>query len=330
MIDLFRRLHPFNLLWLVLVLAALRIGVMLHLPGRLNYNLVEPFLTLQLPFRIQYIFEPIENFLCATLITLILAIWLNKLVTDHNLMGKPNFMAALMLVVCSGLFLPFTIMSRPLMANFFLLWMCMRVFQLYRSEEAKSIAYDLGLIVALGTLVYFPFLFMLIAVWAALAVFRPFSWREWVAVPIGFFTVFFFIAVLAYWNDRFDDFYRIWLPLKTIPVANFHLTTYTYILLLPVAVIVFLSFIHLREHFFKTSVFVRKVYQWLMILFVVGAASYYVQDQYKVTHFLLCIVPAAVIMAVYFSSSAIRWMYESLFVILVGVLLYFQYSNLLP
>lgn len=330
MINLFRNLHPFNLLWLIVVLVLLRTGVLLHLPGRLNYHLVEPFLTLQLPVNIQYVFEPVENFLCATLLVFIQALWLNKMVSNYNLMGKPNFLPALMFVVCSGLFLPFTIMSRPLICNFFILWICKKAFELYKSEEAKSIGFDMGFIAALATLVYFPMIFLVLATWIGLVIFRAFNWREWVAVIVGYLTVFFFLAVLYYWNDSIDDFYQIWLPLGSKLTANFKLSTYTYIALLPVAVIVAVAFINLREFFFKTSVHIRKIYQWLFVLFVIATGCYYVQGQYKVSHFLLCAVPVSVTMAYFFSSSTKRWLYESLFILLVGVILFFQYSNFLP
>ena len=71
-----------------------------------------------------------------------------------------------------------------------------------KSPNAIMMMFDIGMLIALGTLIYFPFIVLLVMLWLSLLLYRSFNWREWVSGLIGFLTIFFFIAVFYYWNDN--------------------------------------------------------------------------------------------------------------------------------
>ena len=68
------------------------------------------------------------------------------------------------------------------------------------------IMFDIGMIIAMGTLIYFPFIVMLAMLWLALLLYRSFNWREWVSGLVGFLAIFFFVGVFYYWNDSLSMF----------------------------------------------------------------------------------------------------------------------------
>ena len=172
-----------------------------------------------------------------------------------------------MYVVASGLFMPFLVLSPPLICNFLVIWMLFKLFNFYKTEEGKSNAYDVGMIVAIGTLIYFPFIYMFLSIWIALIIFKPFNWREWVAGIIGFATIFFFLAVFYYMNNDFNQFYNIWLPLgASFPKVSISIIM-NYLMLIPVILILALCFFKLRENFFKSYVMIRKSFQLLVLGF---------------------------------------------------------------
>jgi hypothetical protein len=181
--------------------------------------------------------------------------------------------------------------------------------------------------VAAGTLVYLPFIYLFLVSWIALVIFRPFNWREWVSGVIGYATVFFFLAVVYYLRDDFNQFYNIWLPLGTKFPNSINIENYTYLLLIPVILILGLCFITLRQNFFKSYVMVRKSFQLLFWFFLIAAASFYVKQQFNLNHFLLCAVPAAVFFAYYFLYAGRKWFYETLFFLLLAGIIYFQFNT---
>jgi hypothetical protein len=328
MISIFRRFNPLNALWLLILLVVLRIGYLYNAPANIEFTFVETFARTLVPLAYEHVFSPTVNIFIAGILVFIQALLLNFLVNRYNLLGKSTFLPALMYITVSGLFTPFLVLSPPLICNFLVIWMLYKLFDLYKGESALSTTYDLGMIVALGTLIYFPFIFFFLVIWIALIIFRSFNWREWVAGIIGYATVFFFLAVYYYLHNQFSEFYKIWLPLGTRFPDRINITNYyNYLVLIPVIVILGLCFVKLRQNFFKSYVQIRKSCQLLFFIFMVAALSFYVRAQFNLNHFLLCTIPAAVFFAYYFLHGTSKWFYETLYLLLFISIIYFQFNT---
>ncbi|MXV51682.1 beta-carotene 15,15'-monooxygenase [Pedobacter sp. HMF7647] len=324
MINQFRKLNPVNLLLLVLVAFVLRIGFFYSLPEKIEISMEEPISKLISNEALQLFFTPLSNVLSAMILTIAQAILFNKIVNEHNLLGKPSFLPALMFVTVSSILPPFLIISAPLLCNFMSLWIISKFLKLYRNEDALSVMFDEGMIVAAGTMIYFPFIAMLLLLWVSLVIFRPFNWREWIAALLGFITVYFFVAVYYYWHDMLGSFYYIWKPLTQPVLTNIPFKLNDYLPLIPLAVICLISSFALRQVFFKSFVQVRKAYQVFFFMFLLALVSVILKTRFDVIHFLLCVSSVAILIAYYFLQARKRWIYESLYLILVGFIIYFQ------
>jgi hypothetical protein len=327
MINLFKTLNPLNILWLAILLFLLRAGYLFNVPAKVEFAFSEPINRLMLPLSGQYAFSSFVNILLAGLMVFIQALLLNRLVNHYGLLGKPTFLPALMYITISGLFTPFLVLSLPLLCNFLIIWMLFRLFSLYKSNDAKSAAYDLSMIVAIGSLIYLPFIYLFLIIWIALFIFKPFNWRELVAGIMGYITIFFFLAVYYYLNNSITAFNNIWLPLGTRFPDSINIRNYNYVLLIPVVAILALCFIKLQQNYFKSYVQVRKSFQLLFFVFLIAALSFYVNHAFHLNHFLLCAVPVSIFFAYYFLYTKRRWFYETLFALLLIGIVYFQFNT---
>ncbi len=324
MINLFRNLNPLNLGALFLLIFFIRAGIFINIPDGVNFGFFEPFAKLLIPIETNFNIPAELNLLLSTAIVFVQSIIFNRIINKYNLIGKPTFLPALMYGIGSSLFIPFLILSQPLICNFLLLWMIDKLLGIYKKDEAKSIMFDVGMIVGVGTLVYFPFIAMLLIMFVSLLIFRPFLWREWASILVGFCTVFFFLAVFYYVNNKLPDFYKIWLPLiSRIPLA-IKIKYLDYLVLVPLIVILLLGFFRFRSNFFKSFVHIRKSFQLLFCLFVIAVLSVYLKPGTKLMHFLLCVAPVSVLAAYYFAHAEKRWFYESLFAIFLGSVFFFM------
>jgi hypothetical protein len=323
----FRTLNPLSIIWLIILLFVLRVGYAYHAPENIAVNLVEPFARLLIPLSYEHFFTTGANIFLAAVLVLVQAILLNYLVNHYNLLGKPTFLPALMYITVSGLFTPFLLLSPPLICNFLVIWMLFKLFDLYKGEDAKSTAYDLGMIVALGSLIYFPFIYLFLVVWIALIIFKPFNWREWIAGVLGYGTIYFFLAVFYYLNNRLNEFSGIWAPLGTKFPDKINIDYYNYLVLIPVIIILFLCFVKLRENFFRSYVQVRKSFQLLFFVFLIAGLSFYVKAEFHLNHFLLCTIPCAIFFAYYFLYATNKWVFETLFFLLLVSIIYFQFNT---
>lgn len=325
MIDQFRKYTPLNVLFLSVVGLVLCLGVFLHLPDNLMPVFFEPAISNFTGKLSPENISPQANVLITLVLTIIQALLLNNIVNRFNLVGRSSFLPALMYMTLASLVLPFLILSPILICNFLTIWMADKLLSIYRRTEIKPLMFDLGMIVALGSLVYFPFIVMLLLLWCSLLIFRPFNWREWVAIPIGFITVYFLLGVVYLWFDRMDAFYEIWLPLTYPFPTSIHIDIYDYLVLLPLLAIIVLFVLTLRKNLFKSVVHIRKSFQLLFCMFALAVVSFYLNANWSVNHFLLAVPPIAIYMTYYFSYAAKRWFYESLFALLLFTIIYFQF-----
>lgn len=324
MINQFRNLHPLNLLLLVVYAIIMRIPIFFNMPSELTFEILEPYtkLFINIP---KDALSAEANVFFATVIILIQALIFNRIVNNHGLLAKPSYLPALLYVTGTSLFLQFLVLSPALICNFLIIIIIDKFLKLAKTANAMSIMFDVGMLIAIGTLIYFPFILLLLILWLSLLMYRPFNWREWVTGIIGFLTIFMFVAVFYYWHDSIDRFIYIWQPLTNSFPSNLQINYNDYLVLIPVALIMVMALVQLRDNFFRSFISTRKAFQMLFFMFVVSLLSFYTKRGVTVAHFLLCIPAGTVLLAYYFSNAKKRWFYETLFVVLVVCIQYFLF-----
>ncbi|MBB2145948.1 beta-carotene 15,15'-monooxygenase [Pedobacter sp. LMG 31464] len=325
MINQFRNLNPVNLLILAAYAIFMRLAIFLNLPDQLNFEFLEPYTKFFIQIPLTNYFSPAGNIFFATVLTFIQAILFNRIINNHGLLAKPSYLPALLYITGSSLFLQFLILSPALICNFLLIWIMDKFLKIGKTPNAMMTMFDVGMIIAFGTLIYFPFIVLLIMLWLSLLLYRSFNWREWIAGFIGFLTIFFFVAVFYYWNDNIAQFYKIWRPLVNKFPSTLQINFSDYLVLIPVGLIMILASLQLRENFFRSFISTRKAFQMLFFMFIIAIISFYTKPDFRVYHFLLSVPPGAVLLAYYFSNAKKRWFYESLFAVLVLCIQYFLF-----
>lgn len=326
MINQFRTLNPINLLTLFAYTFFMRLAIFVNLPPVLNFEFLEPYAKffLQIPID-NNSFSPSANIFFAAILVFIQAVIFNRVINKHGLLNKPGYLPALLYITGASLFMPFLILSPVLMCNFLLIWIMDKFLKIGKSPNAIMLMFDIGVIIAIGSLIYFPFIVMLLMIWLSLLLYRSFNWREWISGLVGFALVFFFLAVFYYWHNDIGMFYKIWLPLTNKFPSVFTINYNDYLVLVPVMVMMILAMIQLRENFFRSFISTRKAFQMLFFMFLLGVVSCYTKPDFRLYHFLLCVPPGAVLLAYYFSNATKRWFYESLFLVLVFTIQYFLF-----
>ncbi|WP_343531075.1 DUF6427 family protein [Pedobacter sp.] len=324
MINQFRSLHPINLLLLVAYTVLMRLVIFFNLPSELNFEILESYTRffINIP---NNALSPEANVFFAAVIVLVQALIFNRIINNHGLLNKPSYLPALMYISGTSLFLQFLVLSPALVCNFLMIVVIDKFLKLSKTSNAMSIMFDSGMLIAIGTLIYFPFMMLLLMLWLSLLLYRPFNWREWISGIIGFLTIFMFVAVFYYWNDNLDRFFDIWQPLTNKFPSNLQINYNDYLVLIPVGLIMVMAVIQLRDNFFRSFISTRKAFQMLFFMFVISIVSFYTKRGVTVAHFVLCVPSGAILLAYYFSNAKKRWFYETLFVILVACIQYFLF-----
>ncbi|MBP3943169.1 beta-carotene 15,15'-monooxygenase [Sphingobacteriaceae bacterium WQ 2009] len=325
LISQFRKYTPINFIVLALVGLCLCLGVYLHLPTKLTAILFEPALSNLIGVDKFSTLTPEVNVMVTLFLTLLQAFILNRVMNHFNILGKPNFLTALMYMTLASLFLPFLVLSPTLICNFISIWMISKLLNIYRQVDIKGLMFELGMIVAIGSLIYFPFIIMGLLLWVSLIIFRPFNWREWFTPLLGFSTIYFLLAVVYFWLGRMEEFYLIWVPLTYKFSTSLKMEVNDYFVVIPIIFTLLLFLVILKDNFFRSIVHVRKSFQLLFFMLILSFVSFYWKRDLSVNHFLMCATPITVYLAYYFTHSKKKWLFESVYAVIILTILYFQF-----
>lgn len=324
-INQHRKFTPFNILLVSITGFILCFGIFLHLPNSITPVLFEPAINNLIGIRLLDHSMPITNVLVTLLLTLIQAFLLNRIVNHYNFLGKPNFLIALLYMTLVSLFAPFLVLSPPIICNFIGIWMLGKLFSIYKRPEVKSLMFDLGMIVAIGTLIYFPFIIMMMLLYCSLIIFRPFNWREWITPLLGFSTIYFMLGVIYYWLDRLPEYFKIFEPLGYAFPTALTLNMYDYIVVIPIVIALLFFLVLLKDYFYKSVVHLRKAFQMLFFMILLTVGSFYLNHYITINHFILCAPALAIYLSFYFTHAKIKWVYETIYLLIVATIIYFQF-----
>ncbi|MFT3884323.1 MAG: hypothetical protein QM724_02495 [Flavobacteriales bacterium] len=136
---------------------------------------------------------------------------LNVATNNADLFERRNHLPPLLFVLSMAL-MPQGLRADPaLMGMPLVLWAMARVWSVQGRGRVEARLFDTGLLIGLAALCYLPYAFLLVVVWASLAVMRPPAWREYV-LPAVALAVIFALASGVAWIVRPSS----WHPLASL------------------------------------------------------------------------------------------------------------------
>ncbi|HEY0433379.1 MAG TPA: hypothetical protein VGC95_05875, partial [Chitinophagaceae bacterium] len=117
--------------------------------------------------------SPVIYPLLAYALLFIQAIALTRLINDHRLMNRSNYLPAMSYILITSFFPEWNYFSAPLLLNTFLVIILGWLFRIYNHQRAKGIVFNTGLVIGIATFIFFPSVMFVIWVLFALMVMRP-------------------------------------------------------------------------------------------------------------------------------------------------------------
>jgi len=114
------------------------------------------------------------------------AIYFGIVVAKHKFVSNYTYVPALLFVTVFALFNKYTYPSPVFLFLPLLILLLDKLFEISVNDKNLTRFLDVGLICGTLTLVYLPYWSLVIFVYVAFAILKPFYWRYWVATLIGF------------------------------------------------------------------------------------------------------------------------------------------------
>jgi hypothetical protein len=145
------------------------------------------------------------------------------------------------------------------------------VFRSYRDEPNSYRYFEVGITLGVGSLFYAPLAYLLIFIWFAVMVQRPFYWREFIFPLLGLLVPYIFVFAFLFFTDKsIPEFLFI---LKSNFTFDIKLPEYLWIFWIFIGYLVLLiiiATIYLLKVFQFRKIYIRDYFMVLFWLFITG------------------------------------------------------------
>jgi Family of unknown function (DUF6427) len=265
----------------------------------------------------------------ATAITLALVVlqglWLVRLNTRFIFINNRNYLPALLFILLCTSIPDLQRLNPVLLSGFFLLLAIEKVFESYRNNKLSYEYFVAAFYISIGYLFYPYLIFFIFFIWAALAVLKPFNWREWAFTIIGFLVPVFF--TFSFYYLVYNDPLRIYLDFKAAFSSNYHFSDYH------ISGIAFFGFMVLlvlvaSQFMIRTytgmKILPRKAFTVIFWLFVNSIAVYLLVSQASVEMIFLVAIPLSYLFSNYFTFMKSRVWGNIILLLLLILIIWIQ------
>jgi len=260
------------------------------------------------------------------------ALMLNYLSVQQEISGKVNFVPGFIYVMMGFLATDNSLLHPLLVANVVVLYSLNRFYTSYREEHrATAILFEAAFFMGLAPFFYTNYLILFPLCIIAVLILRPFGWRDWTAILMGYFTPFYIYACLMYLNDG-DMFlmFRFFADSLTSfgrPVVS----EYYYLFNLGVLLCLLMAMVHYLSQGLGPKVKTQKGKSVMIWFLIISAFNIFITEDASDFLFINCIIPLSLLIGDYMAEvKRLKIANTLLFLLLVGfALVYLHRLNIM-
>lgn len=310
LIHFFRKSYIFQYIMLVLLAIILWLGALIHpyvIPIDSESILTPGYLLLLSLLQDNYLLQVI----LAMLLVISGAMVFNYSLTKYDLVPKNTLVPAMVYVVLMS-YSPSLLGLHPVaLPAFFTVLILFYLFQVYTEEEAYPQIFNIGLLIGISSMFYFPSIFFILFIWLTFIVYRLYYWREWMIPIAGIVTPYLFLFTYYFMTDSLEPAffaYITYFSKMTIFQFSFDFSWLNYIITSLLIILFLWSAFLLLSNIQEKIISLRKRYWAVFWLFAIAMFTYIFSDIFFKWHQVFSLIPASVFIAYAFSQLKIlRW-----------------------
>ncbi|MBL4656172.1 MAG: hypothetical protein JKY33_10170 [Bacteroidia bacterium] len=255
------------------------------------------------------------------------AIWINFIVNKHVVLYRKSFLTALLFLLLNCLFVEQLFLTPLLIANFFLIPLLDKLLSVYDTNKPISLSFDVGLLLCIASLFYFPVVVFLILAVIAFIAFTTSQLKQWFSFIIGFGLPIFFMGFYYFWIDDLSGLNTIYQNYEwTFFSMMYDLSVIQLILLGALALLLLLALKSLAQNFHKNAIQVRKYHRFIILYAGISILSMLIFSIPIQLGLVILTIPLSVLLSYYFLIQKKLLIPELLFIAVLGLTVYCQVS----
>ena len=243
------------------------------------------------------------------------ALLINNILSDNELIPHNSYLAAFIFVFVNSFFNDLIALNPVLFANLFIIIALWLFLKLYEENEAYAAIFNIGTLLSVASMFYFPSILFILLIWAGFIIYRIFSWREWMISIIGLLVPYLFLGTYYFWNDCL--FAKISLykeAFRIIHFTEFSPTGYVYLVMAFFGILLLLSVFRLIFIFNEKVIKIRKSFSFIIWFFIVSFISLYISADFGLFGFTMMCLPVTVLLTLYLSNSGKHFWVEGILI----------------
>ena len=160
----------------------------------------------------------------AYLLIFLQAITLNGLVNEQKLFSQPHYLTAFCYLLISSMYPAWTVFSPGLVINTFLVWAWAKMVSLHLHSAPKGALFNLGLGFGICSFIYFQSVYLMLLMFVALFLFRPFKINEWLVTIMGLLTPYYFLLIYFFVWGKWEAVRQI-IPPQSIGFPSLYMNS---------------------------------------------------------------------------------------------------------
>ncbi|MBK7943183.1 MAG: hypothetical protein IPJ87_15130 [Flavobacteriales bacterium] len=211
LVRVYRTYQPALLLGLLVLAPVVWSGLFVHgapvSPG--------PHMPGYQPFALAFALWPWTAPLAGVLVTLALGVQLDRLANDRELFERHHHLPALLFPLLPAVG-PLRMAPDPALLGMPAVLQALRIaWGTQGRTRALGPLFDAGCLIGVAALLHFPYVFMVVVLWASAAVMRPYGWRDYVVPLLGAVVV-----LMVAWGVVTLTGVATWAPMGTLALST--------------------------------------------------------------------------------------------------------------
>jgi len=250
------------------------------------------------------------------------AVTFNKMVNDHRLMQKPNYLTGMSYLLITSLFSEWNVLSSPLIVNTLLIWVWSNMSSLYNDKNPKSTLFNIGIAIGVCTFFYFPSIAFAILIIASLTVTRAFKLSEWLVALFGIITPYYFLMAYVFLTHKWIGYH---LPGFSVEFPKFHASHWASAAIIIVLASSVIGLFFIQQNFRRQLVQTRKSWNLVFFYLLVAVFIPFINATHTFQYWILCAVPLSACVGCAFLYPEKKWFSLMLHWLMVSFIIVFSY-----
>lgn len=240
----------------------------------------------------------------AFLLLYVQSLLLNEIVNKNKLFPKPNHLTAMCYLLLTSLFSQWYVLSPAMIVATLLILVIARLCKLQHVQEANKTLYNIGLLLGVSILIYFPNVVLLLLVYLGLIILRAFRLNEWVIAFLGVITpIYLFISAIFLINNNTNLFN----PILGMSIPKIHFSIYEWIALVIIIITILVGFVFIQNNMRKLLVQSRKSWTIFYLFLIFALILPFLNTHSAMSYYFFSIIPLSAIKASALLFPERRW-----------------------